>query len=64
MKLKVALMEEASDFIKEQFKLTPADVMKDKLWGKIGTPERDKMEAQQKEDVHAYFIRQAITSPH
>lgn len=40
----------------EQFKLTSADEMKDKLWGKIGTPERDKMEAQLKEDVHAYFV--------
>ncbi len=44
----------------EQFKLTPADEMKDKLWGKIGTPERDKMEAQLKEDVHAYFVGEAI----
>ena len=30
----------------EQFKLIPADEMKDKLWGKPGTPERDAMEAQ------------------
>lgn len=47
----------------EQFKLTPADEMKDKLWGKIGTPERDKMEAQLKEDVHAYFVGVPEISP-
>ena len=47
----------------EQFKLTPADEMKDKLWGKIGTPERDKMETQLKEDVHAYFVGVPEISP-
>lgn len=44
----------------EQFKLIPADDMKAKLWGKIGTPERDAMEAQLKEDVENYFIGEAI----
>ena len=44
----------------EQFKLIPADDMKDKLWGKIGTPERDAMEAQLKENVENYFIGEAI----
>lgn len=44
----------------EQFKLIPADDMKDKLWGKIGTPERDAMEAQLQEEVHAYFVGEAI----
>ncbi|MDO4163151.1 MAG: helix-turn-helix transcriptional regulator [Bacteroides sp.] len=39
---------------------TPADDMKDELWGKIGTPERDAMEAQLKEDIHAYFVGEAI----
>ncbi len=39
---------------------TPADDMKDELWGPIGTPERDAMEAQLKEDIHAYFIGEAI----
>jgi DNA-binding XRE family transcriptional regulator len=34
--------------------------MVDKLWGKIGTPERDAMEAQLKEDVNSYFIGEAI----
>ena len=44
----------------EQFKLIPADDMKDKLWGKIGTPERDAMEAQLQEEVHAYFVGESI----
>ncbi len=44
----------------EQFKLIPADDMKDKLWGKVGTPERDAMEAQLREEVHAYYVGEAI----
>ena len=44
----------------EQIKLIPADEMKDKLWGKPGTPERDAMEAQLQEDVHAYMVGEAI----
>lgn len=39
---------------------TPADDMKDELWGPIGTPERDAMEAQLKEEIHAYFVGEAI----
>ena len=39
---------------------TPADDLVDEVWGKVGTPERDTMEAQLKEDVHAYFIGEAI----
>ena len=35
---------------------TPADDMKDELWGPVGTPERDAMEAQLKEDIQAYFV--------
>ena len=41
---------------------TPADEMKDELWGPIGTPERDAMEAQLKEEIHAYFVGEAIKS--
>ncbi len=37
-------------------KLIPADNMKDKLWGKRGTPERDSMETKLKEDVNAYIV--------
>ena len=44
----------------EQFKLIPADEMKDKLWGKPGTPERDAMEAQLQEDWQAYMVGEAI----
>lgn len=39
---------------------TPADDMKDELWRPIGTPERDAMEAQLKEDTQAYFVGEAI----
>ena len=39
---------------------TPADDMKDELWGPVGTPERDAMEAQLKEDIQAYFVGEAI----
>ena len=38
-----------------QMKWMPADNMKDQLWGKRGTPEREAMEAQLKEDVNAYY---------
>ena len=34
--------------------------MKDKLWGKRGTPEREAMENQLKEEVNAYFVGEAI----
>lgn len=41
---------------------TPADEMKDELWGPSGTPERDAMEAQLKEEIQAYFVGEAIKS--
>lgn len=44
----------------EQMKLIPADDMKDKFWGKRGTPEREAMENQLKEEVNAYFVGEAI----
>lgn len=44
----------------EQMKLIPADDMKDKLWGKRGTLEREAMENQLKEEVNAYFVGEAI----
>ena len=39
---------------------TPADDLVDEVWGKIGTPERDAMEAKLKEEVDAYFVGEAI----
>ena len=42
-----------------QMKLIPADNMKDKLWGKRGTPEREAMEAKLKEDVNVGEIGRA-----
>lgn len=41
---------------------TPADEMKDELWGPSGTPERDAMEARLKEEIQAYFVGEAIKS--
>ena len=38
-----------------KMKFKPADDAKDTLWGPLGTPERDAMEAQ-----HAYFVGEAI----
>lgn len=40
--------------------LTPASELVDEVWGKIGTPERDKMETQLKEELNAYFVGEAI----
>ena len=34
--------------------------MKDKLWGRRGTPEREAMETKHKEDVNAYIVGEAI----
>lgn len=39
---------------------TPADKLIDDVWGKGGTPERDAMEAQLKDDLQAYYIGEAI----
>lgn len=41
-------------------KFTPADELIDDVWGKVGTTERDAMEAQLKEDMQAYFVGEAI----
>lgn len=41
-------------------KFTSADELIDDVWGKVGTPERDAMEAQLKEDMQAYFVGEAI----
>ena len=39
---------------------TPADKLIDDVWGKVGTPESDAMEAQLKDDLQAYYIGEAI----
>lgn len=44
----------------EDMKLTPLSELVDETWGEIGTPERDKMEAQLKEELHAYYVGEAI----
>lgn len=40
--------------------LTPLSEIVDKVWGEVGTPERDAMEARLKEDLQAYYIGEAI----
>lgn len=40
--------------------LTPLGDIVDEVWGKIGTPERDAMELQLKEDLNAYYVGEAI----
>ena len=37
-----------------------SDHLVDDVWGKIGTPGRDRMEAELKRDVDGYFVREAI----
>ena len=44
----------------KQMNLTPFSEIVDDVWGKKGTPERDAMEVQLKEDLQAYFIGEAI----
>lgn len=41
-------------------KLTTLDEMNDRLWGPVGSEERDKMEMQLKEDLNAYLLGEAI----
>lgn len=44
----------------EQMKLTPISKVVDEVWGKVGTPERDKMEERLKEEVNSYLLGEAI----
>lgn len=39
---------------------TPADDLIDEVWGKVGTTERDAMEARLKEEIQAYHVGEAI----
>ncbi len=40
--------------------LTPLSELVDEVWGPIGTPERDAMEAKLKEELQAYHLGEAI----
>ena len=40
----------------ENISFTPSDKLVDEVWGPIGTPKRDAMEAQLKEELQAYHI--------
>lgn len=44
----------------EKYNLTTIDELNDEIWGPIGTPERDAMEAQLKEGLNTYFVGEAI----
>ena len=35
----------------------PSDVLVDEVWGKVGTPERDRMEAELKKEIESYLMR-------
>lgn len=43
-----------------KMKFVPADNLVDEVWGKVGTLERDVMEAQLKDEADAYFVGEAI----
>ncbi len=43
-----------------QMKFRKADALIDDVWDKVGTPEREAMEAQLKEEVNTYFVGEAI----
>ncbi|MDD6921256.1 MAG: helix-turn-helix transcriptional regulator [Bacteroidales bacterium] len=43
-----------------KFKLTPLSDIVDEVWGPIGTPERDAMEAQLDEELKAYHLGETI----
>lgn len=43
-----------------KMKLIPLSEKVDAVWGKRGTPERDAMEAQLQEELHAYHIGEAV----
>ncbi len=43
-----------------KMKFTSADDLIDNVWGKEGTPKREAMETQLKEDVQAYLVGEAI----
>lgn len=44
----------------EKLNLTSLDDIVNEVWGKEGTPERDEMETRIKEELHAYYVGEAI----
>lgn len=41
---------------RSQLKITALNEFVDEVWGAKGTPEREEMEAQLKEELHAYKV--------
>lgn len=46
--------------IMEKMNMTPLSVLADEVFGKEGTPKRDAMEKQLKEETNAYLVGEAI----
>lgn len=44
----------------EEMKLTPLSEVLDRVWGPVGTPGRDQMELQVKEEVAAYNVGEVM----
>ena len=44
----------------KKMKFTLADNLVNEVWGEVGTPERDAMEDQLKDEVDAYFLKEVI----
>ncbi len=40
--------------------VTPLEVLTDEVYGKVGTPKRDAMELQLKEDINTFLVGEAI----
>ena len=43
-----------------QMNLTPLSTIVDEVWGQKGTPKRNEMEKQLKEEVNSYYLGEAI----
>lgn len=43
-----------------EIQLIPFDQIQDEVWGPKGTPRRDEVENQFREEMHAYFVGEAI----
>lgn len=53
-------IEEITDNDMAKMNFTPADDFVDEVWGKTGTPERDKMEEKVKEELNTYLLGDTI----
>lgn len=59
-------LSSATDYdtlIMAKMNMTSLDVLTDEVFGKEGTPKRDAMENQLKEEVNAYFVGETFRTP-